>query len=83
MDTTTCALDVVSKRGALSLAEVGELFFLTRERIRQIEGKALRKLRRWGGPRGLADLLGPGEPDDPEGDDPTWPPTPAPVEVRP
>jgi len=28
-----------------TLEEVGQLFALTRERIRQIEGKALRKLR--------------------------------------
>jgi RNA polymerase primary sigma factor len=29
-----------------TLEEIGEIFSLTRERIRQIEAKALRKLRR-------------------------------------
>ncbi len=49
----TCALDVIDERGALTLEEVGEYFFLTRERIRQIEAKALRKLRRAAKFRGL------------------------------
>jgi RNA polymerase primary sigma factor len=41
-----------------TLEEVGKLFAVTRERIRQIEAKAMRKLRtteRW---RNLEDLLG-------------------------
>jgi hypothetical protein len=41
----TCALDV-TERGALTLEEVGEVMNLTRERIRQIEVRALvRKAR--------------------------------------
>jgi RNA polymerase primary sigma factor len=36
-----------------TLEEVGQLFAVTRERIRQIEGKALRKLRQIGRSRNL------------------------------
>ncbi len=41
----TCALDVAERDGA-TLEEVGELLNVTRERIRQIESKALRVLKR-------------------------------------
>ncbi len=41
-----------------TLEEIGERFALTRERIRQIETKALRKLQRLGGGDGLRTLLG-------------------------
>lgn len=41
----TCALDVAD-RGRSSLDEIGQLMGLTRERIRQIEVVALRKLRK-------------------------------------
>lgn len=41
----TCALDLADK-GGLTLEEVGALFNVTRERIRQIESKALRQVRR-------------------------------------
>ena len=40
-----------------TLEEIGERFGLTRERIRQIEGSALRKLQRLGGRDGLRALL--------------------------
>jgi hypothetical protein len=41
----TCLLDLAS-RGPFTLAEIGEIFDLSRERIRQIESGALRKLSR-------------------------------------
>lgn len=41
----TCSLDVADRGGA-TLEEVGEVMKLTRERIRQIEQRALRKLLR-------------------------------------
>ncbi|MBI4457241.1 MAG: RNA polymerase sigma factor RpoD [Acidobacteria bacterium] len=44
-----------------TLEEVGERFSVTRERIRQIEKQALRKLRRAGQIRGLKSLLTPTE----------------------
>jgi hypothetical protein len=40
----TCALDVAD-RGGTTLEDVGVHINVTRERVRQIEGKALRKLR--------------------------------------
>lgn len=41
----TCALDVAD-RGAATLQDMGSNVYLTRERIRQIEQVALRKLRK-------------------------------------
>jgi RNA polymerase primary sigma factor len=41
-----------------TLEEVGKLFAVTRERIRQIEAKALRKLRQTGRSRKLAGFVG-------------------------
>lgn len=40
----TCALDV-AERGGVTLEEVGDIMNLTRERIRQVEGDGLSKLR--------------------------------------
>jgi RNA polymerase primary sigma factor len=40
-----------------TLEEVGKQFAVTRERIRQIEAKALRKLRQTGRSRDLADFV--------------------------
>ena len=48
-----------------TLEEVGQRFEVTRERIRQIEAKALRKLRR--PTRPLAGLRRPTQPEDPAG----------------
>ena len=42
--TETCSLDVADRGGAI-LEELGEFLNLTRERVRQIEARALRKLR--------------------------------------
>lgn len=41
----TCSLDVANK-GGLVLDQVGDLLGVTRERVRQIEASALRKIRR-------------------------------------
>jgi len=41
----TCALDVAQKYDGLTLAQVGLLLNVTQERVRQIEFKALRKIR--------------------------------------
>lgn len=43
----TCALDA-AEAGGLTLTEIGRRLNLTRERVRQIEGKALRKLAEFG-----------------------------------
>lgn len=39
-------LDVVDERGPLTLEEIGQLFGVSRERIRQIEENIVRKLKR-------------------------------------
>jgi len=41
-----------------TLEEVGKVFAVTRERIRQIEAKALRKLRQTGRSRNLEGFVG-------------------------
>lgn len=48
----TCALDVAD-RGEVTLEEIGELVNVTRERIRQVEFRALRLIRSSAGGRGL------------------------------
>ncbi|MFA6033380.1 MAG: sigma factor-like helix-turn-helix DNA-binding protein [Myxococcota bacterium] len=40
----TCALDV-AERGGVTLEEIGDLMNLTRERVRQLESDALKKVR--------------------------------------
>jgi hypothetical protein len=50
--TETCALDV-AERGGITLEEVGMLTNVTRERVRQVETKALVQLRASSGQRGL------------------------------
>lgn len=44
----TCVLDCVEGEKAYTLEEIGDIFNLTRERVRQIESKAAEKLRRLG-----------------------------------
>lgn len=46
---TSCVLDEVDAHGALDLRAVGQLFGVSRERIRQIEEMALVRLRRHAG----------------------------------
>lgn len=55
--TETCALDLAD-RGGLTLEEVGVAMRVTRERIRQIESAALKKLRAGLGGGALAEALG-------------------------
>lgn len=52
----TCALDVAD-RGGVTLEEVGEIMNLTRERIRQVETRALAKIKALN-LSGLSDYLG-------------------------
>lgn len=42
----TCALDV-AERGGITLEEVGEIMNLTRERIRQVEARSVRRMGRY------------------------------------
>lgn len=51
----TCALDVADEGELKTLEEVGSILGVTRERIRQLEAKGLRKLS---GVRGVKNLLG-------------------------
>ena len=57
--SVTCLLDLVDQ-GPFTLAEIGDIFDLSRERIRQIEANALRKLARVHGlstPEAVRELL--------------------------
>lgn len=44
-DTSTCVLDCVAEENSYTLEEVGQKLSVTRERIRQIEARAVSKLR--------------------------------------
>lgn len=65
-ETPTCSL-TLAERGGMTLEDVGQVMGVTRERIRQVEARALAKVRRragWNGPaRRLAEFLdtNPGE----------------------
>jgi RNA polymerase primary sigma factor len=48
-----------------TLDEIGKVYGVTRERIRQIESKAMSKLRRPGHGLGNEEHLGTGRPDEP------------------
>jgi hypothetical protein len=50
----TCSFDVAD-RGGITLEELGVILDRTRERARQVEVIALRRLRRWGGTLDLDD----------------------------
>jgi hypothetical protein len=52
----TCLLDLAD-RGPYTLAQIGEIFDLSRERIRQIEANALRKLARHANIRDPDDVI--------------------------
>jgi hypothetical protein len=52
----TCALDVADRGEGVTLEEVGALMNVTRERVRQVEGRALVQLRRLA-PQALRDQL--------------------------
>lgn len=64
----TCSLDVSERGDGVTLEEVGELLNITRERVRQVEGKALVQLRRLA-PPALRDHLPDSAPEAPA--DPT------------
>jgi RNA polymerase primary sigma factor len=49
----------IGKKSDHTLEEVGEVFAVSRERIRQIEAKALRKLRESGCSRNLENFMEP------------------------
>jgi hypothetical protein len=53
----TCALDI-AERGGITLEEVGEILNLTRERIRQLEVDALKKMKDEGGKHELEEFVG-------------------------
>ena len=41
----SCALDLIEEKSKMTLEEIGTIWDISRERIRQIEASALRKLR--------------------------------------
>jgi hypothetical protein len=53
----TCALDI-AERGGITLEEVGEILNLTRERIRQLEVDALKKMKDEGSKHELDEFVG-------------------------
>lgn len=59
MDSVSnCALDHAEAEGGMTLEEVGELLGVTRERVRQIEKRALSRLREGTAGEFLAEVLG-------------------------
>jgi hypothetical protein len=52
--TADCVLELANRRGAMTLEEIGDIFGVSRERIRQIENSAIKKLKRR---RGVDPLL--------------------------
>ncbi len=53
-ESNACAIDVAEARGPMLREEIGELLEVSRERVRQIEEKALAKLGRVLAGRGLS-----------------------------
>ena len=58
----SCCLDIVDARGTQTLDQIGKIWNITRERIRQIEAKGLRKIMRKRGVDTLWELLSDAKP---------------------
>lgn len=53
----SCALDIAEQEAPITLSEIGKKFCLTRERVRQHEMSALRKLQTNGGAQVLQEFM--------------------------